>query len=144
MSADENKVIVQRYVEEGFNAGNLAVIDELFAPDFVNHDPVAQQLRDLQTLKQGILAYHAAFPDIRTTIEDLVVEGDRVAKRFTMRGTQTGEFNGIPPTGRQITTEGIDILRIADGKIQEIWIAYDGLGVMQQLGMIPTPEQVEA
>ena len=100
MSADENKTIVRRYVEEGFNDGNLAVIDELFAADFVNYDPAAPQVRDLQALKQSIIAYHAAFPDIRTTIEDLVVEGDRVAKRFTMRGIRRGEFNGIPPTER--------------------------------------------
>jgi predicted ester cyclase len=74
----------------------------------------------------------------------MVAEGDRVVKRFTLRGTHTGDFNGIPPTGKQITFEGIDILQLADGKISEIWIAYDMLGVLQQLGVIPVPEETAA
>ena len=141
MSAETNQAIVHRYVEEGYNAGNMAVLDELFAVDFVNHDPAQPSVRDLQGLKQLIMAQRAAFADIRTTVEDLVASGDTVVKRFTVRGTHTGDFNGIPATGRQFTLEGIDILRLAGGKIQEIWIAYDTLGLLRQLGVIPQPEE---
>ena len=141
MSTETNKAIVHRYVEEGYNACNMAVIDELFAADFVNHDPAQPAVRDLQGLKQLIRGQRAAFPDVRTTIEDLVAEGDTVVKRFTVRGTHTGDFNGIPPTGKQFTLEGIDILRLVDGKIQEIWIGYDMLGMLQQLGVMPQPEE---
>ena len=144
MTTETNKAIVHRYVEEGYNACNMAAIDELFAADFVNHDPAQPAVRDLQTLKQLIMAQHAAFPDVRTTIEDLVAVGDKVVKRFTVRGTHTGDFNGIPGTGNQFTLQGIDILRLADGKIQEIWIGYDMLGLLQQLGVMPTPAEANA
>ena len=139
MTTETNKAIVHRYVEEGYNAGNMAVIDELFAADFVVHDPAQPAVRDLQAFKQVIMAQRAAFPDVRTTIEDLVTEGDKVVKRFTVRGTHTGDFNGIPATGKQFTLEGIDILRLAGGKIREIWFAYDTLGMLQQLGVVPVP-----
>ena len=141
MSTETNKAVVHRYVEEGYNAANMAVIDELFATDFLNHDPSAPTVRDLEGLKQLILAQHAAFADVRTTIDDLVADGDKVVKRFSVRGTHTGDFNGIPATGKQFTLEGIDILRLMDGKIQEIWIGYDMLGVLQQLGVMPQPEE---
>jgi steroid delta-isomerase-like uncharacterized protein len=141
MSTETNKAIVHRYVEEGYNACNMAVIDEVIAADFVNHDLAQPAVRDLQELKQLIMGQRAAFPDVRTTIEDLVAEGDMVVKRFTVRGTHTGDFNGIPPTGKQFTLEGIDILRLVDGKIQEIWIGYDMLGMLQQLGVMPQPEE---
>ena len=141
MSTETNKAVVHRYVEDGYNAGNMAVIDELFATEFVNHDPSAPTVRDLEGLKQLILAQHAAFADVRTTIEDLVADGDKVVKRFIVRGTHTGDFNGIPATGKQFTLEGIDILRLVNGKIQEIWIGYDMLGMLQQLGLMPQPEE---
>jgi steroid delta-isomerase-like uncharacterized protein len=144
MTNQTNKAIVHRYVEDGANAGNMDVIDELFADDFVNHEPTQPATRTLQEVKQFFMVRQAAFPDQRTTIEDLVAEGDRVAKRWTWRGTQTGEFHGIPPTGRQVTIAGIDILRVADGKIREIWWGYDMLGVLQQLGVMPQPEPVSA
>src|ERR671933_3065691 len=123
MSTETNKAIVHRYGEEGFNANNMAVYDELLAANFVYHDPGMPAVRTLQALKALCMAQHAAFPDVRVMIEDLVADGDRVVKRFKLRGTHTGDFNGIPPTGKQITFEGIDILQLADGKISEIWIA---------------------
>src|SRR5919199_4859131 len=144
MSTETNKAVVHRYVEDGYNANNMAVFDDLFAADFVNHDPTQPAARDLQALKALCMPQHAAFADVRVTIEDLVADGDRVVKRFTLRGTHTGDFNRIPPTGKQITFEGIDILQLADGKISEIWIAYDMLGVLQQLGVIPVPEETAA
>jgi steroid delta-isomerase-like uncharacterized protein len=89
-------------------------------------------------VKQVIAAYRAAFPDVHITIEDLVSEGDKVAERWTMRGTHKGEFAGIPATGKQVTSTGLVIVRIADGKVAEIWGASDQLGLMRQLGAIPS------
>jgi steroid delta-isomerase-like uncharacterized protein len=143
MTTETTKAIVHRFVEDGANAGNMKVLDELFSADFVNHDPT-QPGHDLAALKESLMGRITAFPDQRTTIEDLVAEGDRVAKRWTWRGTQTGTFNGIPPTGRQVTLAGLDILRVSDGKIREIWWGYDVLGVLQQLGVMPQPEEISA
>ena len=139
MTTATNRTIVHRFVEEAYNAGNPALLDELCAADVVVHDPAQPAVRDPQSLKELWSTQRAAFPDVRTTIEDLVAEGDRVAKRFTVRGTQTGEFNGLAPTGRQFTLAGIDILRISEGQIREIWYAYDMLGVLKQLGVMPQP-----
>jgi len=144
MPAEENKAIVRRWVDEAYNPGNVGLMDELFAADFVNHDPANPQVRDLEGLKQDVRTQQVAFPDRHTSIDELLADGDKVIKRFTFRGTQTGEWNGIPATGKQVTLQGIDILRIENGQIKEIWWGYDALGVLQQLGVIPQPEQVGA
>ena len=135
MSVEENKEIVNRMTEEFWNTGNVAVVDEFYAPNYVGHDPGG--LMDLEQFKQSAAAYFAAFPDLHITTDDLIAEGDKVVKRFTARCTHTGEFMGIPPTGKQITVTGNEIFRIAGGKIVEIWQSMDTLGMMQQLGVIP-------
>lgn len=140
MSPEENKAVVERALAEFYNPGDLAVADELFAPDFVNHDPVAPDVRDREGLKRLTAAHHAAFEDYQTAIEELIAAGDKVVKRWTFRGTQQGEWNGIPPTGKQVTITGITIYRLEDGKIKECWWGYDALGVLQQLGVIPVPQ----
>src|SRR5919205_184752 len=99
MAVEENKAIIRRWMDECYDRGNWALMDELFAPDFVNHDPAAPMARDREGLKQVLAAQLTAFPDRRTTIEDLLAEGDKVTKRTTFRGTQTGTFGAIPPTG---------------------------------------------
>lgn len=142
MAAEENTAVVRRYVEEGFNAGSMDALDEVFAPGFVNHDPGNPAVRDLEGLKESVRMLHQAFPDVHTSIDALFTDGDCVIKRFTLHGTQQGEFNGIPPTGKQITLEGIDILRVSEGRIQEIWMGIDYLAMLQQLGVVPQPEQV--
>ncbi|GAC1396344.1 MAG: ester cyclase [Chloroflexota bacterium] len=144
MSTEGNKAIVHRYVEDGYNRGNMAVFDELFAVDFVNHDPAQPAIRDREGLKALCQAQRAAFADVRTTIDEMLIDGDRVVKRFMVRGTHTGTFNGIPPTGKQFTLAGIDILRVVDGQIREIWWGYDTLGMLQQLGVLPQPQSVGA
>lgn len=144
MAAEENKSIVRRWVDEAYNPGNVGLMDELFAADFVNHDPANPMVRDLEGLKQDVRTQQEAFPDRHTSIDELLADGDKVIKRFTFRGTQSGEWNGIPATGKQVTLQGIDILRIENGQITEIWWGYDALGVLQQLGVIPQAEQVGA
>ena len=142
MSTAENKAIVRHLLEEGFNAGNLAVFDAMLAPTCVNHNPAAPLSRDRNGLKQFWAALCAGFPDQHTVIEDLIAEGDRVVKRATLRATHTGEFNGLLPTGKQVTLEVISIYRIADGRVTDIWWSYDNLGLLQQLGVVPQPEPV--
>ena len=124
-------------MEEVFSQGNLAVADEIIAPDFIDHDPSPGQEPGLAGLKGLVGMLRTAFPDMRATVEDLIAEGDKVVGRITTRGTHKGEFAGIAPTGKQVTVKEIHIIRIADGKAVEHWGIEDSLGMMQQLGAIP-------
>ena len=139
MSVEENKAIARRWGEEVWGKGSLAAIDELFATDFVFNYPPPGVAPDREAYKQTVTMYHVALPDIQYTVEDMVAEGDKVAVRWTGRGTQKGEFMGIAPTGKPVTITGISILRIAGGKIVEEWTEEDILGVLQQLGVFPPP-----
>ena len=132
----ENKALMARYFNEAWNEGNLDVLDELIAPDYVNHNPAFPGLPNgPEGLKPIMAGFRAGFPDLRFVIEEQIEEGDRVVTRFTARGTQTGEFMGIPPTGRSIEVAGIQIERIVDSKIVEHWRVSDDLGMLTQLGV---------
>ncbi len=139
--SEENKVIARRALEEVFSAqGDLDVADELFAPDYVGHDPVSpEDVRGPEGVKEFAMTYRNAFPDVQLSVEDQVAEGDRVATRWSARGTHQGELVGVDPTGNQVQITGITISRIEGGKIAEDWINYDALGMMQQIGAIPEP-----
>ncbi len=137
--SEENKALARRYVEEVINKGNLAVIDELAAADFVEHSPFPGQAPGIEGEEQLIGMMRAAFPDLHSTIEDLIAEGDKVVLRATTRGTHKGEFMGIPPTGKQVTVTEIHIIRFVGGKGVEHWGEVDMMGMMQQLGVAPTP-----
>jgi steroid delta-isomerase-like uncharacterized protein len=138
MSPEENKALVRRYAEELLNQKNLDLFDEIFAPDFVQYGADPDQVSGVEDLKQFFVMLRSGFPDFQVTIEDLfAAEEDKVVLRFTFRGTHQGEFMGIGPTGNRVTMPGIDIFRIADGKIVELWNQEDVLGMMQQLGAIP-------
>ena len=140
MSTEENKAVVRRWIEEAWNRGSVAVIDELAAPDFVDHHLLPGFPPNVTGNKAWAHAARAGFPDIHITIEDLIAEGDKVVSRIRFTGTHTGEFLGIPPSGKQATVEGIGISRILDGKAIEYWENFDALGLMQQIGAIPLPE----
>jgi len=131
---EDNKAIVQRVADEIWNQGNLGAADELFAADFVNHDINPPGVTDLEGYKAWVVEWRAAFPDYYVEVHDLVAEGDKVGARCTVTGTHQGELFGIPATGKQVTMMGIDIYRLADGKIAEVRRAYDMLGVCQQIG----------
>jgi steroid delta-isomerase-like uncharacterized protein len=135
--SDENKALIQRFVEEAFNEGNLDVSGEVYAPDFVSHESAGPVGRDPEYVKQFVGTYRNAFPDGRTTVEDVIAEGDRVAYRWSFRGTHQGELMGIPPTGKEVTITGITVDRISGGKIEEEWNNFDQLGVLRQLGVVP-------
>ncbi len=143
MSTEENKAIARRVYDEGFNAHNPAIVDELFTTDadivqdVLSPSPGFRGGRE--GVKQALAMISGAFPDWWVTVEDMIAEGDKVVTRYTGQGTQRGEFMGIPATGKRVTTTVIDIFRIADGKVAEAWVEADNLGLMQQLGMIPTP-----
>lgn len=137
MSAD-NKGITRRFFEEAFNSGNLDVVDELVAPEFVNHDAaLPEPTVGIAGVKASIIGYRDAFPDLRITIEQQVAEGEFVTTRWTGRGTHQGDLMGMAATGKQGTVTGITIDRIVDGKFVESWTNWDTLGLMQQLGVIP-------
>ena len=144
MSAEENKAIYRRYVEEVSNEGNLDLVDEIFAR-YVSHQPDGHtEERGPEDVKRFIGEFHQAFPDFHCTIEDQIAEGDKVATRWTIRGTHQGEFRGIAPTGKQITVTGIGIFRFSEGKVVESWDNFDQLGMMQQLDAIPQPGQADS
>ena len=134
MSIEENKAIFRRVIEEGWNKGNLFVFDELVATDVVHH---GNKTRGLDAFKKTISADMTAYPDLQITIEDIFAEGDKVVVRYTFRGTQEGETEGIPPTGNHVTVTGIFICRCEGGKIVEEWENWDDFGLLQQLGKIP-------
>ena len=141
-TSDENKDISRRADEELFNRGNLSIADELFASNFVYHDPVShEEWRGPESVKSYATMLRVAFPDLHQTIEEQIAEGDKVAYRWTARGTHQGEFMGIAPTGNRVEMTGISIARLIDGKLEEIWENYDALGMMQQLGIVPSSEQ---
>lgn len=141
MSA-ENKAIMQRYFEEAWNKGNLSVLDEIVSPDYVNHNPPVPGLPPgPEGLKPVFQAGRAAFPDLHYTIEEQIADGDKVVTRWTSRGTHRGELMGIPATGKQVNITGIHIARIVGGKIVEHWRQSDDLGMLQQLGVVPSPGQ---
>ncbi len=135
---ETNKALIKRFIEEFFNQRKLEIFDELVHPQVISHDPVISPTEDFATLREILgFAYPLAFPDIHADINILVAEGDKVVVRWTVTGTHKGEYFGVPPTGKSIKFTGITIYRIADGKIVEIWWAYDALGLLQQIGVIP-------
>jgi steroid delta-isomerase-like uncharacterized protein len=138
MSITTNKALVRRYLDEVVNGNDLAVADELFAADCVNHLPGSPEpLRGPAGEKMLATMFREGFPDAQITVEDMVAEGDRVASRLTFRGTHRGTFQGIPPTSRTFTMAGMHIARLAEGKIVETWPLPDLLGLLQQIGAIP-------
>jgi steroid delta-isomerase-like uncharacterized protein len=136
MSTETNQAIVRRYIDEAWNRGNVAVIDELMAPNYLRHINGCPTPLTRESHKQRIIRIHRALPDVHLTIEDMIAAGDRVVSRLTLRGTQRETFMGIPPTGRHVTVSGIDIARLVDGKFVEHWAEMDTLGLMQQLGAV--------
>ena len=139
MSTEDNKAQARR-AYDAFNQGNLAAYYELFTPDFVLHN-ASMTIQGLEAYKQFLSMYLAAFPDARLTLEDMIAEGDKVVTRQTFRGTHTGDLMGIPATGKQVSLPGIIITRLANGKAVEQWTNYDDLGLLQQLGVVPSSGQ---
>ena len=141
MSTEETKATVRRLMEETFGGGKLEPVDELLDPDFVRYDPYieAGEVRGTQTVKDNIVWFRRAFPDLSCTVEEQVAEGEKVVSRWTLRGTHTGEFFGVAPTGKWVEFTGMQIDRFDEesGKIVEERAEFDLLGAIRQMGAIP-------
>ena len=145
MSTEQNKAIVRERVNgEMISQNRLDLIDELFAPDFVDHSAVPGLPADREGVRMFFGAMHAAFSGLHVTVEDQIAEGDRVVTRKVFHGAHTGDFFGIPATGRTIAFEVIDILRLRDGLVTDHWNVVDQLGLLRQLGAIPEAQPVTA
>jgi steroid delta-isomerase-like uncharacterized protein len=142
MLAEQNKELVHRFVEEFWNEGKTAAADELMAPDAEIHMPTGEVLNP-DELKIFVGTWRESFPDWHSTFEELIAEGDRVAERWTGRGTHLGELQGIPPTGKRVEAPGSVFYRIVDGRIVEFRGQLDMMSLMQQLGVIASPQQAE-
>ena len=138
MSTEENKAIVQRFWEE-IERGKGLVGEDLFAPNYRHYFPGSPAPLDAQGSQNLGSMFWSAFPDLHATIEDQVAEGDRVVSRLNFHGTKQGYFQGIPPTGKQVTWTESQIFRLADGKIVEQWSNEDDIGRLQQVGALHTP-----
>jgi steroid delta-isomerase-like uncharacterized protein len=137
--SDTNKAILRRFFEELFTAGDLSVADEIVALSYVNYNAVPGETPGREGLKQFVTDLHKAWADLNFVVEDQVAEGDKVTTRWTVTGTHQGEFAGVPATGKPVSVSGTNIHRVTDGQIQEAWLDWDALGMMQQLGVIPAP-----
>lgn len=138
--SDQNKALARRAIEEVWNQGKLTVIDELVGSNATYHDANVPggKFTGPEGVKQFVQIYRNAFPDVRITIEDQIAEGDKVVTRWTAVGTHKGELMGIAPTNKRATVTGIDFERFQNGKVVESFASYDMLGMLQQLGVVPS------
>jgi steroid delta-isomerase-like uncharacterized protein len=134
MSTVDNKTLIQQFFDEVINQRNLAALGQFVSPNAVNHTVPAGLP---QEPSQFLDLHLGAFPDMKATVEDLLADGDKVIARVSYRGTHHGAFMGIPPTGKPITVMGINIFRIANGKMVEHWGLTDRITALRQLGVAP-------
>lgn len=145
---EENKEIVRRYYEEAFNEGRIELLDELVAEDVVNYDPLSdetltpEEARGFDGFVRHVEVAREAFPDATVTIEEMIAEDDSVCVRFTFEGTHEGRFVGIEPTGERVNGTNMVLMHIEDGKIAERWEESDNLEFLQQLGVVPSVEEL--
>ncbi len=140
-STEANLATNRRFYEEVINQKRLAVVDEVAGANYVSHSFPPGLPPGREGLKAFISAFHTAFPDGHLSVDHMIDSGDTVATRLTFRGTHTGDFMGIPPTGKKVTVPALDMARYADGKLVEHWGGPDQMSLMQQLGVIPAPGQ---
>src|SRR6266700_842437 len=141
MSTEQNKMIVRRIFDEIFNTGDAAAADHLVAPDLVEHAAVPLCATGPETIKQVAAWCQITLPDVHFCIDDMVAEGDRVMVRLTLTGTNQGELQWRPPTGKRIAQPQLHVFRLFDGKMVDNWEVRDDLGMMQQLGVVPAHGQ---
>lgn len=135
----DNEAIVRRFIDEYQTNGDESVAEEILADDFVDHCPFGPFPPDREGVKQLFTALRGAFPDLRAEIKDQISQGDKVVTRKTFHGTNDGEFMGMPPTGKKVSFDVIDILRLRDGQFVDHWNVVDAMSLMQQLGAVPAP-----
>jgi steroid delta-isomerase-like uncharacterized protein len=139
--SDQSKAIVRRYLEDVFAQEDLDAIPELFAPDYVEHDPASEEeIRGHDGVRRDLSIYQSAFSDIAITVEDQIAEGDRVATRASLRATHVEELFGVPPTGNRVSVTGTVVHRVSGGKLAEGWWNWDTLALLRQIGAIPAEQ----
>ena len=138
LNADDYVAKTRRFMEEVFNKGNMKAVDEFMSANITEHNPFPGQGPGVEGFKKGMSDFRQAFPDLRIVVDDIFADGEKVVARTTMKGTHKGTFMNTPPTGKQISVEGIDIVRMSVGKAVEHWGIFDALTMMQQIGAIPT------
>jgi steroid delta-isomerase-like uncharacterized protein len=136
-TAEQRKAVARRVFEEIFNQGRFEVAEEIYAKDFVNHG-VSRDI-GLKEDQEAARGWKAAFPDLKMTVDMTIAEGDLVAVLWSGSGTNTGEGNGLPATGKKLSGRGITIWRISGGKIREEWSEFDQLRILKGLGLLPAP-----
>ena len=141
MTTTDATSIAHRWVELWNATSDLSIVDELVTPDFISHSAPPGLPSGAAGVKAWVQIFRNAFPDLYSVADDVITEGDRVVERFHAGGTHQGDFFGIPPTGRSGMITGINIFRVVDGRVAEHWGNSDDLGLLQQLGVIPTPGQ---
>src|SRR5512135_2514646 len=134
-----NMTTVRKFFEVGPSKGDIAAADVLLGPGFTLHVPLPTRGTGTEAINDIILSCRAAFGGLFVTIDDMIGDGDKVTCRFTARGVHSGEFMGVPPTGKQIAMTGIEIFRLQNGKIIELWGEANLIGLMGQLGLMPIP-----
>jgi steroid delta-isomerase-like uncharacterized protein len=142
MAVMTNEQLFKRYFDEVANGGNLDLADEIFAEDYRHHDPANPDPRPMigsQAVKDHLTSLKGAFPDLVFDVEDTISDGDQIIVRWTARGTNTGDYFGMPATGKSIEITGMNTWRTRDGKAIEGWVNRDDMGLLQQLGVVPAP-----
>lgn len=142
MSAEAARALFQRYFDDGTNTGDLAVVEEVFAEDYRHFDPANPDPNGVvgrEGVREHITTLRNAFPDVAFHVEDMIAEDDKIVVRWHATLTHTGDYFGIPPTGKSATITGMNTWHLAGGKAVEGWVNRDDLGLLQQLGIIPTP-----
>lgn len=141
MTTEQNKAIVQRFYAEVINQEHKTVIDELFAPDVIIHDPFMGTRQSVEAFKQLLAMFDAAFPHHRVELHEIIAEGDYVSVLHTHTGRHSGPFMGVPPTGTEIRIGGVEVMRLQNGQIVEFWRHDDDAGLLMQLGILQAPAQ---
>jgi steroid delta-isomerase-like uncharacterized protein len=144
VSEEENRRLFERYFDEVANGGNLDLVEEIFAPDYLHHDPANPDPRGVigpQGVKDHLNSLRGGFPDLNFEIDDTIADGDEIIVRWTAHLTHTGDYFGIPPTGASVTITGMNTWRVQNGKAVEGWVNRDDMGLLQQLGVIPMPSE---
>src|ERR1700730_13360919 len=140
MSTEDNKRLVRRQFDEIWNGGNWASVHELYAANYVNHDPYnPNQATGPEGFKQRVSGYRSVLHGFDLTIDGQIAEGDMVSTRWSLRGTHGGALEGTPPTGKAVFVDGQLITRIVDGKFAEEWVHWNALGLLRQIGAVPEP-----
>ncbi len=140
MNREENAALFRRFIDEVISGGNIAAVDEFMSPDFVEHELLPPGIPPgREGVKQFFSFLRSIFSDLHAEVEDVIAQDDKVVGRLTVSGTHTGQFLTLPPTGKQVRYEVIDIVRVADGRVVEHWGVADQLTMLQQLGVVPAP-----